>query len=92
MLVLLIAAFETIMLMLAFLPEEVIAVMVAVPFLSALTTPFDETVTILLLLVVHLILSVEDDGVIIGLMVRFLPTFSVLEVTDKVILLAGKNV
>ena len=67
-------------------PSSVVAVTVAVPALIAVTLPFESTLTILLLLVLHLtLLSVALEGEIVAVKVVLLPVLTVREEAFSVI-------
>ena len=74
----------TITVKLVFLPEDAVAVITALPFSIPVTTPFEDTAAISLLLVVHLIVSVESEGLSTALSVSFFPGFTQL-ISDETV-------
>ena len=58
------------------LPFDVVTVIVALPGLTPLTTPEEETVAMLVLLDFHVSVVVALDGVMVGDSVVVLPTFT----------------
>ena len=58
------------------LPFDVVTVIVALPGLTPLTTPEEETVAMLVLLDFHVSVVVALDGVMVGHSVVVLPTFT----------------
>lgn len=83
--------FFTVTLHEAFLPLEVLTVIVAVPALTPVTTPLEFTTATLLLLVDHETLSVEFEGSSVALRFRVLPASTLAYVLLSFIDLADKE-
>ena len=79
----------TVTVQVAVFPLVVFAVITAVPFATAVITPFDETVATALLLDVYDTLSVESDGVSVLLSEYVLPFATVTAVLFSFIAVAG---